>query len=535
MTHLYQLIGLLLACCAATFTFQPIAWSAADQVQIILDASGSMKESLGGKPKIEIARETLKEVIQQTPATSQIGLRAFGHNLAHTDPKTCTDSELLIPIGSGDRQALLTKVGAITVRGETPIAYSLEKAGADFGPDTKKTVVLLSDGKETCNGDPVAVLAKLKQRGIELKVHVIGFAVDAETTKQLQAIAQASGGNYFEAKDAAQLKLSVQKAVAVAPAPAPAPAQAEPEPELVNLIAPAHGGQIQTASHDKFAQLTDGKENHVYWFYPEQEAVYSFKDGQMATLHKVAMPIYATRDDNIASFDIYASSTSPLEGFTKVGTYKPRNIKMFQSVFQEFAINPPVQAKYVKLVIGLNAKGGKGSQLYEFRVLGKLGAPGTTAPAPTPAAPAQPTAELINLLAADQGGQIITASHDKFAQLIDGKESNVYWFYSAQEAVYGFNGGKKAMVHRVAVPIFATRDDNMASFDIFVSEDSPTDGFTKVGTFSPKNIKMFNQVYQEFALPQPVKAKYVKFVVGPNAKGGKGSQLYEFRVLVTLE
>lgn len=510
--------------------FSGSAFAAADQIQIILDASGSMKEQLDGRPKIDIARESLNAVIQKIPVQSHIGLRAFGHKLSHKDPNTCTDTELLMSIGPLNREKLISTVNALTVRGETPIAYSLKKAADDFAPDVQKTVVLLSDGKETCGGDPVAVIAELKKRGIDLKVHVIGFAVDDTTAAQLKAISDASGGKYFAAKDASQLTNSFQKAVTVAPPPpAPTPTPKPKEDPLVNLIGAENGGQIITASADIFSKLIDGKENSVYWFKAGNEGVYAFQGEQMGTIHAVAVPIYKTYGNNIASFDVYVSTTSPADGFTKVGTYSPKNLKMFKSVFQEFKIDPPVPAKYVKLVIGKSAKGSDSSELFEFRVLGKLGGDAPTTQPTTASAP-PPTQDLINLLDPGNGGQIITGSADIFAKLIDGKENSVYWFKTGQEGVYAFKDEKEATIHKIAIPIYKTYGNNIGSLDVFVSTTSPADGFTKVTTISPKNMKMFQSVFQEFQINPPVKAKYIKIVIGKSAKGSDSSELFELKV-----
>lgn len=522
--------GFLLALVLVLVPAQPVL-AAADQIEIILDASGSMKEGLDGREKIAIARESLKEVLNKIPAESHIGFRAFGHNLGHKDPNTCTDTELLFPIGKVDRQKLDETIQKINVRGETPLAYSLEKAGDDFAADVKKTVVLLSDGKETCGGDPVAVLKKLKDRGIELVVHTIGFAVDDEAAKQLKAIADASSGSYFEAKDASQLTVSIEKAVAVAPPPPPK--KEKPKSSAVNLLSKDQGGQIVTASHDKFAHLIDGADKEIYWFYPGQEAVFAFKDEGVATIEKIAVPIFETNNDNIGSFEIHVSTDSPLEGFSKAGTFTPKNMKMFKSVFQEFKIEPPVKAKYIKLVLGTSASGGKASKLYEIQAFGTLGGEVEAKPAPKPAPTS--TAKAVNLLSPEEGGQIITASHDKFARLIDGKDDEIYWFYPGQEAVFAFKDEKAATISKLALPIFETNNDNIGSFDVFASPDSAMEGFTKVGTYTPKNMKMFQSVYQEFDVNPPVKAKYIKIVLGKGAGGGKASKLYELKVLGELK
>ena len=75
--------------------------------------------------------------------------------------------------------------------------------------EEETTLVLVSDGKETCQGDPCALVKSLKGKGIKLKTHVIGFDVTDEEKQQLACIAEAGGGKYFTAKSADQLKLAL--------------------------------------------------------------------------------------------------------------------------------------------------------------------------------------------------------------------------------------------------------------------------------------------------------------------------------------
>ena len=91
-----------------------------------------------------------------------------------------------------------TTVDGAKAQGYTPIAYSLEQAANDFPADAKeRVIVLVSDGKETCKGDPVVAAKALAGKGIT--VHTVGFIVDTAARGQLQAIARATGGTYFDA------------------------------------------------------------------------------------------------------------------------------------------------------------------------------------------------------------------------------------------------------------------------------------------------------------------------------------------------
>lgn len=181
------------------------SYSAYD-IEIVLDASGSMNEAVAGQPKIDIARQAIKTLIEKIPAETRVGLRAYGHQ-SPRDAKNCKDSQLLVPIQKIQKDDFIAKVNAITPNGYTPIEFSLLEAKKDFEakPEFKKMVILVSDGKETCEGDPCKAVKVLKESGFDFEVNVVGFAVDAETEKELRCIAESTGGAYKGASNAQEL------------------------------------------------------------------------------------------------------------------------------------------------------------------------------------------------------------------------------------------------------------------------------------------------------------------------------------------
>ncbi len=183
---------------------------AADQAMIVLDASGSMRGQVDGKVKMAIAKETLNKVVNDWDESIDFGLMAYGH----TRKGDCNDIEVLIPLSKIDKNAVLQKVAAITPKGKTPISDSLQQAAKKLHfTEDKATVILISDGKETCDADPCATAKALEGQGIDFTAHVIGFNVDTNTDKQLACIAKATGGEYFSAKNADDLNNAMKKAV----------------------------------------------------------------------------------------------------------------------------------------------------------------------------------------------------------------------------------------------------------------------------------------------------------------------------------
>lgn len=208
---------------------------------IIFDASGSMWGQIKGRPKIEIAREVVRNLVQTLPAETELGLMAYGHRRKGD----CADIELLIPVGKIDKAAFIKTVEGITPKGMTPITASLERAADELGyKENKATVILVSDGLETCHGDPCAAAKKLKQLGVDFTAHVIAFDLKPEETEKLRCIADATGGRFFPASDADSLKDAFDLAVSAAAAkPEPVPDDAR-RPVLTAPDATVAGSQI---------------------------------------------------------------------------------------------------------------------------------------------------------------------------------------------------------------------------------------------------------------------------------------------------
>jgi Ca-activated chloride channel homolog len=182
-------------------------------IAIIFDASGSMNAEVGDQLKIAIARDALSSTIDSLPEDTFLAIRTYGNQR----PSDCSDLSLLRPLGLHDRAELLSSVGAIepAVRGMTPIGASLDALAADIAEAEGYTAVLLiSDGGETCDGDPVASAQKLVESNPNLRINVIGFDIgDEAATSTLREIARVGGGNYFDAGDASALATSLQEAV----------------------------------------------------------------------------------------------------------------------------------------------------------------------------------------------------------------------------------------------------------------------------------------------------------------------------------
>lgn len=203
------------------------AAQAAERTIIVLDASGSMWGQIDGKPKLEIAREALRNVLKTVPADTELGLMAYGHR----EKGSCSDIQLIVPPAKGTEGAISSAVDSMKFLGKTPLSAAVKQAAQDLRyTEEKSTVILITDGLETCEADPCALGKELEQSGVDFTAHVVGFGLTAEEGKQVACLAENTGGKYIQATDATALEDALKQTVAAAPAPEPTPPPA-PAPE----------------------------------------------------------------------------------------------------------------------------------------------------------------------------------------------------------------------------------------------------------------------------------------------------------------
>jgi len=178
-------------------------------IVFILDASGSMAAKTGSTTKMEAAKQVMTDLVGNLPPGTRAGLMAYGHR----QKSACTDVELVLPVEAVVKDVFGRKINALQPLGQTPISESIRQAAAVLkGVSGKRSIILVSDGEETCKQDPCKVAADLKKADIDLKVHVVGFGLDTPAAKQqLKCVATATGGTYAEASNPAELKRKISE------------------------------------------------------------------------------------------------------------------------------------------------------------------------------------------------------------------------------------------------------------------------------------------------------------------------------------
>ncbi|MBI1492024.1 vWA domain-containing protein [Halocynthiibacter styelae] len=185
-------------------------------VMVVFDVSGSMWGQIDGVTKIEIARDAFSTISADWDAGNvNAGLIAYGHRRKGD----CSDIELISEPAPGSSAALGQIVNQLTPRGKTPLSDAVRLAAETLRfTEDSATVVLVSDGRETCSANPCAVGAELERLGVNFTAHVVGFDVtDPEARAQLQCLADNTGGQYFDAGDANGLGNALRNIAAPAP------------------------------------------------------------------------------------------------------------------------------------------------------------------------------------------------------------------------------------------------------------------------------------------------------------------------------
>ncbi|MBJ3783951.1 vWA domain-containing protein [Devosia sediminis] len=222
---------------------------AAERAIIVLDGSGSMWAQIEGEARITIARETLSSVLAELPDDLELGFMTYGHR----EKGNCDDIEMLVEPAANTGAAIAAAADSINPKGMTPLSDAVRLAAEDLRfTENKATVILITDGLETCEVDPCALGSDLEAQGIDFTTHVLGFGLSDDEGRQVACLAENTGGQYLSAQNGDDLVSALTTTVAqvtevveVAPEPEPEPVpEPTPVPEynLLPTASLAEGG-----------------------------------------------------------------------------------------------------------------------------------------------------------------------------------------------------------------------------------------------------------------------------------------------------
>lgn len=190
----------------------------ADKAIMVLDASGSMNAQINGETKIKIARKVIDDLVDGWPEATELGMIAYGHR----EKDNCGDIQTLVKPATDSWPAIKAAIRDVEPKGKTPLSDAVRAAAKELhSEEGKATVILVSDGLETCEADPCAAAEELEKSGVDFTVHVVGFGTTDEENRQLSCMADKTGGRFLGASNASELKVAMTKTVELVAKPEP--------------------------------------------------------------------------------------------------------------------------------------------------------------------------------------------------------------------------------------------------------------------------------------------------------------------------
>jgi len=199
-------------------------------IELVMDYSGSMAGV------INVAQNTMVNVVAQIPSSTKVGFRVFGQgansvkmgevknvrkttNSAgqtiykletgqhETDSGSCQSTKLVAPITTADSNMLLQGMQSVNIGGSTPLVLALEKAAysdlAHFQRGIPKKIVLITDGGENCGGDPCAFAKTLMSTRRDIQIDVV---LVSSSSTSLRCLATTTGGRVYSLNDINQFQ-----------------------------------------------------------------------------------------------------------------------------------------------------------------------------------------------------------------------------------------------------------------------------------------------------------------------------------------
>lgn len=227
-------------------------------VMLVYDVSGSMWGQLDdGTTKVETARQVLRDYLDAANPDAAIGVVAYGHR----KKGDCADIELIAP-ASGDVSGLPDRIDALMPVGKTPLTDAMKQAYEALPKTAEEAdLILITDGLETCEGDPCALADELAASGVKVRAHVVGFGLSEEEANTLSCLPEKTDGQLLRPQSGEELQTALTRVSEPVPVKEVAP-PVEPVEQQVNLVTP-NDQRIQAEKVTVTARSDDGEEIDV--------------------------------------------------------------------------------------------------------------------------------------------------------------------------------------------------------------------------------------------------------------------------------
>ncbi len=255
----------------------------------VLDGSGSMRAEWNGESRWEMAKKVMGEIIDSLKVNSkvEIGLRVYGHQFDR-NLKNCQDSKLEIGFAPNNHKAVVDRLASITPQGTTPIAYSLEQAANDFPPnsDTRNIIVMITDGIESCEGDPCAISQGLQKNSVYLRPFIVGLGMEEQAIPYFGCM-----GKFYNALDINGFRKALTEIMR----------QSLARTTVTVELQGANGKPTETNVNMTFVNKVTGKAAYDYVHYRNAKGLTDTLDvDAILTYDLVVNTVPAIRKDNIS-------------------------------------------------------------------------------------------------------------------------------------------------------------------------------------------------------------------------------------------
>lgn len=174
---------------------------------LILDGSGSMLGRVDDDIKMDIVKSVSTQTIADLSDTANIGVMAYGHRTKGD----CDDIETLVTFNGSSSNTVNAAIEGLQPKGKTPLTQAVRRAADSLkNRGSNTSIVLITDGLETCGGDPCALGRELAASGTGLKTHIVGFDLAERNTSALQCLAVETGGTYHDAGNRDELEAALK-------------------------------------------------------------------------------------------------------------------------------------------------------------------------------------------------------------------------------------------------------------------------------------------------------------------------------------
>jgi len=215
----FKIVVVLIVICGFALLCMP--QNSSGEILFALDQSGSMTKNLiaadsalPSNSKTEIAKKHLQEIVSAMSDSQTLGLVTFP---AQCSQGNC-DINVAVPLGSQQQDKVVSQLRSLSTpyscSANRPLAKVVEFACQESTKrHTHIDLVIITDGADTCSGNPEQMVSKWVARKADISIHIVGLSVPAGIKGKFKRLAEASSGNYYHISNTEGLKFALKEAV----------------------------------------------------------------------------------------------------------------------------------------------------------------------------------------------------------------------------------------------------------------------------------------------------------------------------------